>query len=378
MPHPLSSQTISALRFPLAVMVVFIHSFMLDDVAFTPDWHALSGMDFAIGLQVLLSKVVSHVAVPTFYVISGYLFFLHVERFTPDVYVGKLRKRARSILVPYLLWNVAAILWILMLKFGGVVVKGKPISGVVDWLKEHASLSTFWDCNVWELDRVNWIGQITPPTGPILVPMWFLRDLMVVVALTPVIYLLLRRFRRLALAALAACYVTGIWPYAHGFSITAVFFFSMGAYLSIHGKDLVEGMSKWCMPAYALYAPMTIALLCLNSRETWWGDHIYPFYIIVSVIVMFNLVAMLTAKGKGRWLAGMQGYTFFIYGGHAVFGLFVADALTRFIPGYETHWLGISVNYLLRPTIAILVCVYVQKFMRRWCPRLLAPLVGGR
>lgn len=162
MPHPLSSQTISALRFPLAVMVVFIHSFMLDDVAFTPDWHALSGMDFAIGLQVLLSKVVSHVAVPTFYVISGYLFFLHVERFTPDVYVGKLRKRARSILVPYLLWNVAAILWILMLKFGGVVVKGKPISGVVDWLKEHASLSTFWDCNVWELDRVNWIGQITP------------------------------------------------------------------------------------------------------------------------------------------------------------------------------------------------------------------------
>lgn len=74
MPHPLSSQTISALRFPLAVMVVFIHSFMLDDVAFTPDWHALSGMDFAIGLQVLLSKVVSHVAVPAFYVISGYLF----------------------------------------------------------------------------------------------------------------------------------------------------------------------------------------------------------------------------------------------------------------------------------------------------------------
>ena len=137
-------------------------------------------------------------------------------------------------------------------------------------------------------------------------------------------------------------------------------------------------MRIWRIPAYALYVPMTIALLCLNSRNTWWGDHIYPFYIIVSVIVMFNLVATLTAKGKTQGLAAMQEYTFFIYGGHAVFGLFVADALTRFIPVHETHWLGISVSYLLRPAIAIIVCVYTQKLMRRWYPKLLSPLMGGR
>lgn len=373
-----SSLTISTLRFPLAVMVVLIHSYFLGEMAFTPCSGDFTDMEFAIGLQVLLSRIVSHVAVPTFYVISGYLFFLNVKTFSRNTYTTKLWKRVRTILVPYLLWNVITIVWMAMLKVGGVFIKGKPASSIIDFLREHASLATFWDCNVWELNQTDWLGHFTPPSGPILVPMWFLRDLMVVVALTPVLYILLRRFRWLALAVLAACYVTGIWPYAHGFSITAVFFFSWGAYFSIHGKDLVKEMRKLRVPAYILYVPMTIALWMLNSRSTWWGDHLYPFYIITSVVTIISITARLSDRGKGKWLVGMQGYTFFIYGAHGVFGLYIAGVIAHVIPGYETHWLGISISYILRPILAIAICIYTQKLMNKWCPKILAPLVGGR
>lgn len=375
----LTSKTISALRFPLAVMVVFIHSWSpLRTMNFTPNWESLTGIDFAIGLQVLLSNVLAKVAVPAFYVISGYLFFLHVQAFNCDIYTTKISKRVRTVLIPYILWNFLALLRAIVLDLKGAIANVAPFSEILDAIKERISPSTFWNCNTWGLEHVNWIGQITPGSGPILIPMWFLRDLMVVIIFTPIIYYVLKHFKMVALSILGMSYITGIWPNISGFSINAIFFFSLGAYFSIHGKDIVVVFQECRIPAYILYLPLTVAELFLNGTSTWWGNHIYPFYIILSVIVVFNIVSSLVAKEKSKWLANMQQYTFFIYGAHNLLGFTLANILLRAIPGYNTHWLGISISYLLAPTLAVLICIYTQRLMQKWCPRLLTPLIGGR
>lgn len=377
-PQNLTSQTISSLRFPLAVMVVTIHARTLDDMDFTPVWPLVSGMDIALGLQVLFSSVVCHVAVPIFYVMSGYLFFYKLPTFDGRTYKSKLRKRIKTLFVPYLLWNLMQILFTVLLKVAGVVVKGKPLDGIADYLQEHAGIATFWDCNMWNLWRTNWVGQNTPPTGPILVPMWFLRDLMVIVILTPIIYFLLRHFKHWALLLFAVCYVTGIWPYIHGFSITAMFFFSLGAYFSINGKDLVGGLDCLRLPAYIIYVPMTMAMLLFDSRNTWWEDHLYPFYIMISVVAVFCLFADLTSRGRCNRLRDMQRYAFFIYGAHAVFGLPIAYGILQLVPGHDTHWTGISASYLLSIALSVLICICSQKLLLRFCPKLLSSLVGSR
>ena len=164
-PQNLTSQTISSLRFPLAVMVVTIHARTLNDMDFIPVWPP-SGMDIALGLQVLFSSVVCHVAMPIFYVMSGYLFFYKLTTFDGRTYKSKLRKRIKTLFVPYLLWNLMQILFTVLLKVAGVVVKGKSLGGIADYLQEHAGIATFWDCNMWGLWRTNWIGQITPPHRP--------------------------------------------------------------------------------------------------------------------------------------------------------------------------------------------------------------------
>ena len=159
----LTSKTISALRFPLAVMVVAIHARTLNDIDFHPVWQNLSGMDIALGMQVLFSSTICHVAVPVFYVISGFLFFYKCQTFDVHTYKAKLYKRVKTLLIPYLLWNLIQILFTVIVKIAGVLVKGKPLSGIADYLLEHANLSTFWDCKMWGLWQTNWIGQITPP-----------------------------------------------------------------------------------------------------------------------------------------------------------------------------------------------------------------------
>ena len=95
----LTSDTISALRFPLALGVVFIHFNILSDKLSVrgagdtgqfPDW--------LVCMVRLLTSVIPTIAVPLFFIISGYLFFR--SGLTVRTYTGKLRTRTRTILVP--------------------------------------------------------------------------------------------------------------------------------------------------------------------------------------------------------------------------------------------------------------------------------------
>lgn len=176
----------------------------------------------------------------------------------------------------------------------------------------------------------------------------------------------------------AVCYITGVWPYIHGFSITAMFFFSFGAYFSINGKNLVGELYRLRLLAYAFYLPMTIVMLLLDSRNTWWGDHLYPFYIIISVIAVTCIFANLIMRGHCAKLRDMQCYVFFIYGAHAVFGLRIARGILNLVFGHTTHWIGVSVSYLLSVVLSVLICICFQKLLHRFCPKMLSLLVGGR
>lgn len=76
---------ITDLRLPLAVMVVFIHAFGNLVYVVPYEWMGRGQLDAAVGsssvgsavydaLRIFGSHVVTHIAVPTFFVISGYLF----------------------------------------------------------------------------------------------------------------------------------------------------------------------------------------------------------------------------------------------------------------------------------------------------------------
>lgn len=108
--------------------------------------------------------------------------------------------------------------------------------------------------------------------------MWFIRDLMVVVLITPIIYYIIRKFKVWAILILCLCYVTGIWPYIHGFSITAVFFFSLGAYFSINKLNMVNEIRRYSLYSYSLFLPLIIIMVLLNGNHTTIGAYIPPIY----------------------------------------------------------------------------------------------------
>ncbi|MGC8140665.1 hypothetical protein ACP3W2_24705, partial [Salmonella enterica] len=81
-----------------------------------------------------------------------------------------------------------------------------------------------------------------------------MRDLIVVVVLSPVIYWFVRKTRVFGLGVLLLAYCTQIWTPIPGFSPSAFFFFSIGAYFSIEGKDIIGFVraNKYVISAGAL------------------------------------------------------------------------------------------------------------------------------
>ena len=80
----LLSKTISYLRFPLTVGVVYIHFSLEEGLAINGKIYGLDNPDWYFFIVNLISQTFARVGVPLFFVISGFLFFYRID-FNSDV-----------------------------------------------------------------------------------------------------------------------------------------------------------------------------------------------------------------------------------------------------------------------------------------------------
>lgn len=375
----LQSQVIDWLRFPLIIGVVFIHSFG----SHTYDLQIMhsdpfSGVSTFNWIRICLSNVITHISVPVFYLISGYLFFYNLGgAFDINIFKNKIKKRFRSLFIPYLLWNLIAILIVVILKLGAHIVKKKPLSNILVWFQDNGWWHLFWDNNVWGENSISWAGTVIPMTGPADLPLWYLRDLMVIVLISPLVFYYLKYTKFYGIFILALAYISKIWPNIHGLSITAVFFFSVGAYFSLNDKNLVDEFNKIRIPAYVLFMLLLFPMIWFNGKNTFIGSLIYPVFIIIGVCVIFNISSMLIEKEKVKVIPLLTQSTFFIYALHTLVVLRICSFIINGIIG-STNALALTISYLMTPILTIFCCLALYVLMKRFFPRLLGLLTGDR
>lgn len=112
----IQSETIDWLRPVMAFMVICLHIqlFYVDK-----QW-SVNGGFFDI-FVIFLCKIICPAAVPTFFFISGYLFFKGLEEWKTDVWKRKLKKRIHSLLIPYLLWNLISMIAFPLTRYAGSI-----------------------------------------------------------------------------------------------------------------------------------------------------------------------------------------------------------------------------------------------------------------
>ena len=214
----LQSHSINALKVLMILFVIYIHmnptSERCGEVAMW--WHS-----------------VNIVAVPVFFIISGYFFFYQVSEFACDSYQKKLRKRIRSLLFPYFLWNLLPVLLITGGNLYSILLRGKSFEALEDFYRG------LWSEGLYHI----WWDK-TSGTMPFDSPLWYIRDLMMVCVFSPLLYQAIKRVGWVFSGILVLLYIMGLWPNINGFSSTAFCFFSIGATYALKGKLLIDGTKK--------------------------------------------------------------------------------------------------------------------------------------
>lgn len=377
----LQSQAIDWLRFPLAVAVVFIHSSYagtspIDVAAMQAD--PLSAMSLYNWLRICFSHVLTHIAVPAFFVISGFLFFRNWQRWDKQLYLKKMKSRFRTLAVPYLCWNGIAVLLLAGVRnIGAFLLKGEPLSSIPLFFEENGFLRLFWSCPQEEACTFNGLGLSVPVLGmPIDAPLWFVRDLIVMMVLAPLFYWLLKktRFYGVCMLFLYMLCAGGMMPGLDGVS---VFFFGLGAYFAICGKNLVAACRRVRALSYVLAVGLLFPLIWFDGHNTVVGARIYHFYIVAGTFAVFNLAADLLERGKTRVHPLLPRSSFFIYATHTLLVLGISRRLLSPL-GNLGHPLASATAYLLTPLLAVAICLGLFMLMRRWLPRTLGVLTGNR
>ena len=171
-PTDLQSKVIAFLRFPLVVLALFMHC---NYTTLGGEWGSLP---FASGFIQVVSQRIAPMACPFFFFISGYLFF-KTGFFTMDLYVKKLTRRFLSLFTPFLLWNLLYLVLVIII---GLFSSRVPILGIpIEEMSFVNGLKALW--NIALIPGGNTLA------APVAVPLWFVRDLMVTVILSPLIYL---------------------------------------------------------------------------------------------------------------------------------------------------------------------------------------------
>ena len=343
-----NSKKIAVLNVVAIVLVLLLHSYFLE------------AADYTIAQNVQLftgTNGISGVAVPLFYFISGILFFKNVNQIK-DCVLG-IRKRVRSLLLPYIIWNIVFVLWYLFMSY---------IPGISGFINSDMLSIFSIDSPIASLEYL-----LLEPAG---FHLWFLRDLMLYVLVTPLIYI---AFKRFPLMALLLIFVLFGWINRCGLP-----YFSAGAIVAMHyGLDIFDkGIFKSRTLRFIFC--MLFGAKCIITMIPSCGVILYNPYFqqianmagLISVWWIYDVMFRAFSAGMlEKTLLRVSKYSFFIYLFHEP-ALNIIKKMGVFLLGVNNTTL--IVLYLISPLLMVAFAIGVAIVFKTVMPRLYSIAVGGR
>lgn len=358
---------ISNIRLPLCVLIVFMHCkppvFLSHHAAISDSYPAFNMF------HGFLSDFIFCLCVPLFFIISGYLFFVNIEQFQKRTYCEKLHRRLHSLLIPYLVWNSVTFL---LYYLGSLAITPMPSGKAATCF----SLSDF----IWSFWNIGHVYGDASFTGLVLnIPLWYVRDSIVMSILSPLIYFLLLKSKGFILLVFAVLWAGDLMPDFYAPSDQALFFFSLGAYAGIQKFIIPEKWSdKRCYLLFFAYSLIVIVISYFQSIRTdvfWgWFKHINSLGGMASIL----LIALRLTRKKETWIpSSISSGSFFLY---AFFTMPLLLLQKLFVPFFEPFGSsGMLACFFICSTLVILSGLFCY-----WCMKHLAPawvcqlFTGGR
>lgn len=330
--------------FVLSILVIWIHAY---NAELFLGYQAATGMVYI--LEHRLGDWFGQVAVPGFFMISGYQFY---RDFDWGKLKGKWNRRIKSLLVPYIVWNfLYYISYVIASRIPAVAaVIGKErvefsLTAVVNAVVGHTYNNVFW----------------------------YLYQLLWLVALAPLLYFLFRRFWSGCLL-LAVCWIL-VRLNRSGFFVNpdALIYYGSGAMLALHFRETTEkteNRKRLFAGGFCLVAAAVIYAVGL------WKAYI-PFFVLCRLSAVTGLWLILPGK-KLPAARNFMKHSFFLYATHFAVVRLINKGAATLLQGAAQVWVVPFGLFLIMPILVLLISSVTGSFMRRFLPDLWKLLTGGR
>lgn len=339
-----NSRKIRTIGFLMTFLILVIHGRYLEAETMTvPYW-----------IQTCLGDGICRIAVPTFFFISGLLLFKSVDDFKLDIFVNIIKKRIRTLFVPYVLWCLIFVAYFIALDILSLdeFVNSKEVCGN---LSSYSHVGDFWGIILY----LFW--------DPVNSALWYVRDLLLFAVASPIVYLIIKNNWTLVLT-LSGLIVWIVIDFST--DVNGLLFFILGGYMSI--RRSLEKLDLLCnelfMPLGVLYL-----LFCLFAPINPYHYNCLLILEICGMISFWRLYDLIGDRIKipKSWLS----YSFFIYCFHMPFYTIIKKGDVLLL---GASWWQYSIYYLINPIIAIVIIVYIGKILHNFTPYLYNILTGGR
>lgn len=340
------SRRITSLRFLLIVLVIFVHN----------NGQTAENTAVVFGVKTVVSEMIARAAVPLFFFVSGWLLFMK-----PVDYRTNLRKKARTLLVPYLFWNSAVL---------AALFVGQNTPGLSRFFQDENNRITGYSLYQWAdaYLGLNYEGY------PAAYQMWFIRDLMLLMLLYPLGKWIVDRAPAAALGGMLFLWLTQRRMLF--FSSEAALFFFLG-YYAVKYKwsfGLVDRLKyRDLVPGYVICMAAELWLL-LSGQE---------FMILQKLGILSGCLFWLKLSGR---LAGaprlypalekLAGYAFFVYASHEPLMMLLRKAAGLLLP-YDTTAAQLA-QYFGLIALTVLLCLAAGWCFKKIWPKGYALVTGGR
>lgn len=330
---------LATIRFPLILLVVFYHNetggAFIRQLSDEPVYAAIVDW-IAYGL--------GGVRVPAFFMIAGYVFFRDVK---PQIawFRDKLNARARSVLIPLITWSLVVL-------GAFALVQNVPLmSGLF-------SGNSVWSQPVLMLSPLELLEAVFGK-HPFVYQLWFLRDLFVLIVLTPLIFVLITRTNGwITVVSLIVWMLDWVNPLV---TVDALFFFGLGCHLAIRRRSifLADRVGIFAIVAWIVLQ----AAFDLPKLQSIAG--------IVSV-----LYASAWLVGRAKLLHRAARYSFLVFAAHEPLLTFTRKLYLKFLePQAPVEWF---IAYFAPVLLVTGLVIIVFEIGSRTMPRVMEVFTGGR
>lgn len=342
------SSRINLMRIVLISGIVFVH--VPYDQANSPFLGINGLIDW---LRVFLGDSLFRIGVPCLSAISGYLLFR--RGFDGFSYGKTLRTKATTVLVPFLLWNLSFLAFAFLAQKVGVGFGYLP-----DVLNPpQREMATF----AFALE--GW---------PINLPLYFLRDLLLCLVLSPLLAVLLMRYPR---TTLLLFFAYAVLPVPNGIFLkkSILFGFSAGIAVALHRVD-VGAIDRYASQISAAVVAaallLSVALFAIGPEFPVWLDILRAMAALSGIVGAWALSDLLLRTRLGTRLSKGGGLSFWIFCAH--YPLLVGLWMLWNRAGIDAY----IAFYFAAPLLTITILAVTHAIVQKRLPSLHALLTGSR